>query len=372
MSDLTEDRKRQIREEEEARFRARLQEEQAYREHVRRELEAQQAEEHEAAFREQVRRELESGGAQQAPPPRPQEPARAPGFDVGPSPSSAPSPRSTARKPRKSSRKTVGALMVVGAVASIAAAVVMGFKVPFLSPKTESEFTIEAGEGAGPSAPVAATNDLLDPADFEGLPGSVPKIDLAAKPPASSASSAPAKSAASASAEKPRESTGTTAKSSPPPKSRPSATSGSTAAPSGRSILGGQASLPLTSEWDVKTDSSRQFDAVWVDPGGHEWFLGCRFVDLRSGEGLEQFAARMMEDVDPDDYTVVESGYIEIGGVTGKYFVAETRNVANGFGIGAMAVVGGRGVTLAALGFGDPWGENRRIMQQWIEAVRFR
>lgn len=262
--------------------------------------------------------------------------------------------------------------MVVGAIASIAAAVVMGFKVPFLSPKTESEFTIEAGEGAEPPAAVAVTNDLLDPADFEGLPGSVPKVDLAAKPPSSSSSSTPAKSAASASTDKPKESTGTAGKSSPPPKSRPSTSGGSTAAPTGRSILGGLASLPLTSEWDVKSDSSKQFEAVWVDPGGNQWFLGCRIMDLRSGEGLEQFAARMMEDVDPDDYTVVESGYIEIGGLTGKYFVAEARNASNGFGIGAMAVVGGRGVTLAALGFGDPWGENRRIMQQWIEAVRFK
>ncbi|KXK18138.1 MAG: hypothetical protein UZ18_ATM001000899, partial [Armatimonadetes bacterium OLB18] len=65
MSDLTEDRKRQIREEEEARFRARLQEEQAYREHVRRGVGGPASRgAPRLLFASRCGRELESGGAQ--------------------------------------------------------------------------------------------------------------------------------------------------------------------------------------------------------------------------------------------------------------------------------------------------------------------
>ena len=132
MADLSDERKRQIRAEEEAKLRAEQDAEQRYREEVRKELEAQQQAEREQQFREQVRAEL--AGAP-APPPAAPEPTAVP---AAPKPTAA----TRTRRPRWLLRGAMASVLVLGGLVGVGLAFGRGFTLPFLGPPPE--ITLEA------------------------------------------------------------------------------------------------------------------------------------------------------------------------------------------------------------------------------------
>lgn len=135
MADLSDERRRQIRAEEEAKLRAEQDAEQRYREEVRKELEAQQSAGREQQYREEVRAELTGPAAPPpvAPAPPPVAPAPPP---VAPAPVKA---RAAARRrgPRWLLRGFMASVLVLGGLIGVGLAFGRGFTLPFTGPPPE-------------------------------------------------------------------------------------------------------------------------------------------------------------------------------------------------------------------------------------------
>jgi len=138
VADLSDERKRQIRAEEEAKLRAEEDAEQRYREEVRKELEGQQQAEREQQYREEVRAEL--AGTPALPP---AVPAAAPAAPPAATPT-ATTPTATARtrRPRWLLRGLMASVLVLAGLVGVGLAFGRGFTLPFLGPPPE--ITLEA------------------------------------------------------------------------------------------------------------------------------------------------------------------------------------------------------------------------------------
>jgi hypothetical protein len=151
VADLSDERKRQIRAEEEAKLRAEQEAEERYREQVRKDLEAQQQAEREQRHREEVRAEPAgtpapppvAPAAPQTPavpaaPAAPQTPA-APAAPATPAAPAAPAtPAATRRRgPRWLLRGFVASVLVLSGLVGVGLALGRGFTLPFLGPPPE-------------------------------------------------------------------------------------------------------------------------------------------------------------------------------------------------------------------------------------------
>jgi hypothetical protein len=130
---LSEERKRQIRAEEEAKFRAQQEAEQQYREQVREELAAQQQAELERQFREEVRAALTTA---------PTASAAAPPVATPPSPAPRPAPRASRL------RRLLAGVFVLGGLGCMVLALGRGFTLPFTGPP--AEITLKADTSGTP------------------------------------------------------------------------------------------------------------------------------------------------------------------------------------------------------------------------------
>jgi hypothetical protein len=148
--DLSDERKRQIRAEEEAKLRAEEDAEQRYREEVRKELEGQQQAEREQQFRAEVRAELAG-----KPAPSPVAPAAA---------------KTTAaartRRPRSLLRGAMASVLVLGGLVGVGLAFGRGFTLPFMGPPPE--ITLQADS--------SGELEIVDeaPSGESGSPGTAP------------------------------------------------------------------------------------------------------------------------------------------------------------------------------------------------------
>jgi hypothetical protein len=258
--ELSEERRRQIRAEEEARFRAEQEAEERYREDVRKELETQQQAESEERYRERVRAEL---GETAAPKPTPRPTPQAT-VDAPPKTPAAPVAR---RRPSRLGRLMAGVLLL-GGLASVGLAVERGFSVPFLGPP--AEITLMAED----SGELVAVDEL--PSSESALPT---EPGTRTPTPISSASSRPA---------------------TPPVTPTPS--------PSGsvrRATLAGTGiSIEVPPGWFVEEgDFDDVLEIRWGGAGvasGREEDVAYVLIqqsDLRPGEPMEEWAERMVEQV---------------------------------------------------------------------------
>ena len=259
--DLSDERKQQIRAEEEAKLRAQRDAEEQYREQVRRELEEQQQGELEQQYRESLRAEL-TGTSQQEEPAATPQPVRA-------------APTEPAPRKKKRSRFKARAIAIVMVAAGLACAGLSfsrGFALPFVG--TPDEITLKMGS----SGELDVVDEVFyTAAESPPVPKPVPKATApaAAKPAAEETPKKPAPA--------------------------PPAKSGAKRA----TLRGTNTSIEVPTGWVVE---SADFDDVveirWhgsgVASGRQEIvaYLLLQTVDLERREDLDDFADRMMDQFD--------------------------------------------------------------------------
>lgn len=288
--ELSEERKRQIREEEEARLRAERQAEDEYREQVRRELEERRQAEIEQQYREQVRAEF---AGQTATPEAAAQPAPADVSHESPQPAAPPA--STADQPlvlepppRKLTlagfvKLYLAAVVVLGGLACAGMAFSRGFTLPFTGPP--GEITLRAD----PAGDIEEADyfEFDEPEVREskptdgGKPSSAPPT-ARSKEPVTAAAAAPRSSAAAPSA--------------------PAPTRSSTSYPKRAILKGSGISVEVPEGWVAQpSDYEDMLEIGWRGTGiasgrgeAVAYFL-LQKIDLRLGDSLEDFAKREME-----------------------------------------------------------------------------
>ena len=277
---LSEERKRQIREEETAAFHAEQEAEARYREQIRQELLAQQQQETESAYREQVRTELH-----EAPTPAMPHPVSPPAESAPPSSppvlashTSTPSPR-----PRSHAVLWLAGLLVFTGVACMGMAFMSGFTVPVIGAPREIEFT---------SDPAGAPEPMDE--DAVVLPATAAAPRRAKSSPSSTAGT-----------RKPGAITSTGRGSRPAP-IPPVPNTLPISAGARRAILPGtDISIEVPSDWVVEeSEYDDILDITWrgsgMTPGreGEVAYLLLQRLPLQRGETTEQFAERLLEEFD--------------------------------------------------------------------------
>lgn len=346
--ELSEERKRQIRAEVEAALRAEQEAEQQYREQVRRELQEHQQAETEKQYREQVLAEL--GGA-----PPDVSPAEETAPAVSPLPPLPPLAPARPRTPAFLAR-ALPIILIIGGVASAGVALSKGFT-PSL-PGRDTGITVRVSE----------------PADLEPV-GTVLPSDAAAP------KAAPA--TVSTAAGGPERAAGSASESAKPAPAKSPVKSPSTS--SKRAALRGTgASVEVPTGWRVESDPSDEaLEVRWrgsgVDSGRNEVvaYLLLQAPPLRRGEGLEDFAERLLEEfqssVSPGDKVAYENDD-EIADFHGVPAL-RIDIVQRGFMPYRMRnyywVKGGRGYLLSCYATAGSFEERLPAFQRMIQSIRF-
>lgn len=261
--ELSDERKKRIREEEEAKLRAEREAEEQYREQVRRELEEQQHAELEQHYRESVRAELSGDLPDQETP-----------ADIPPPvPTPTPEPKPARQRRLRFPARVVAFALIAGGIACAGLSFSRGFALPFIGPP--GELTLKMGS----------------PGELEAVDEVFYSTETVSAPAKVAETTAPSR--VTSAAETPKEPTPT-----PAPAAKPSGAKRVT-------LRGTNTSVEVPAGWVVESaDADEVIEIRWhgsgVASGRQEIvaYLLLQSVDLRKGEDVDDFADRMMDEFD--------------------------------------------------------------------------